>query len=207
MKAFFSVTIVTFIVCTLLVSGCHAIKDKSTGITLPDKANGLPVFGVGARAKGPINVYSVACYGSRSVKGKLAVLSATDNKKEALAMLLSGTKAGPVTFLLNFNFKVRAEKVAASITDSISSRYKGSKDVATLKQMLCDGVSKIGTTSKGTTMQFDCTGSGVKVFLDGKNLGYVSSGGLGAAFSGVYLDDKSVSPALRQSCLDNCCKP
>ena len=194
-------------ICVLFIARTSAIKDKATGINFADKAHGLPVFGVGVRTKGPIKVYSVALYGSKSVKNNLAELSRTADKKEALETLLSGTKKGPATFLLKFNFKVGAEKVASSITDSISSRFSNTKDVAKLKQMLCDGVSEKGTTVKGTTMQFDCSKGGVTAWLDGKNLGYVSSGGLGAAFCEVYLDNKSVSPALRQSCLETCCKP
>lgn len=203
----FSLLALLAAICALLVVGTDAIKDKATGIKFADKANGLPVFGVGVRTKGPIKVYSVAVYGNKAVKKSLAELSATANKKQALDALLGGTKKGPASFLLKFNFKVGAEKVASSITDSISSRFSGSRDVAKLKQILCDGVSAKGSTVKGTTMQFDCSKGGVKVFLDGKNLGYVSSGGLGAAFCGVYLDSKSVSPSLRQSCLDNCCEP
>lgn len=192
---------------SLLVRSSDAVKDKATGIKFPDKANGLPVFGVGVRTKGPIKVYSVACYGHKSMKSALGQLSATEDKKKALDTLLSGTKKGPVTFLLNFKMGVGAEKVSSSIADAISSRYNGAKDVAQLKQILCDGVSEKGSTAKGTTMQFDCTKGGVKVFLDGKNLGSVSSGGLGAAFCGAYLDGKSVSPALRQNCIDSCCGP
>jgi len=194
-------------VCALLLGGSLAITDKATGIKFNDKANGMPVFGVGVRTKGPIKVYSVACYGSNSLKKSLGELSSRADKKKALEQLLMGTKKGPVTFLLKFNFKVGAEKVASSITDSLLSRSSGSGDVGKLKQILCDGVNVKGTTVKGTTMQFDCSKGGVKVLLDGKNLGYISSGGLAGAFAGVYLDEKSVSPALRQSCLDNCCKP
>lgn len=194
-------------ICVIFAGSSDAIKDKATGIKFADRANSLPVFGVGTRTKGPIKVYSVALYSNKNMKKDLAELSATADKKRALEALLSGAKRGPTTFLLKFNFKVGAEKVSSSITDAISSRFSGSKDVAKLKQILCDGVSEKGTTVKGTTMQFDCSKGGVKVFLDGRNLGYVSSSGLGSAFCGVYLDNKSVSPALRQSCLDNCCKP
>lgn len=194
-------------ICALLTGSSFAIKDAATGITFADKANGLPVFGVGVRTKGPIKVYSVACYGPSGLKKSLSALSGSKDKKKALDTLLGGAKKGPVTFLLKFNFKVGAEKVASSITDSIASRFSGAKDVAKLKEMLCDGVSAKGSTVKGTTMQFDCSKGGVKVSLDGKNLGYVSSGGLAGAFAGVYLDGKSVSPALRQSCLDNSCQP
>ncbi len=202
---FFSFLTLLASACALFAGCSNAIKDKATGIKFADKMGGLPVFGVGVRTKGPIKVYSVACYGSSGLKKSLSELSAKSDKKLALETLLSGAKKGPVSFLLNFNFKVGAEKVASSITDSISSRFSGSRDVAKLKQILCDGVSVKGNTAKGTTMQFDCSKGGVKVSLDGKNLGYISSGGLAEAFCGVYLDGKSVSPALRQNCLDNCC--
>ena len=193
--------------CVLFAGKSNAIKDPATGIKFADKSGGLPVFGVGVRSKGPIKVYSVACYGSSTLKKSLSQLSVKSEKKEAQETLLKGAKKGPVTFLLSFNFKVGAEKVASSITDSISSRFSGSNDVAKLKKLLCDGVNVKGSTAKGTTMQFDCSKGGVKVTLDGKNLGHISSGGLAEAFCGVYLDGKSVSPALRQSCLENCCKP
>jgi hypothetical protein len=80
-------------------------------------------------------------------------------------------------------------------------------DVGKLKTLLCDGVGVKGSTVKGTTMQFDCSSGGVKVALDGKHLGTVSSGGFASDFCNVYLDDKAVSRSLRQSCLENCFKP
>jgi hypothetical protein len=189
------------------LSGVAALKDKATGINFAEKVNGLPIFGVGMRAKGPIKVYSVGCYGPKGLKKSLGEISASEDKKKALEVLQKGALKGPVTFLLKFNFKVGAEKVSSSITDAVSSRFNGSKDVGKLKTILCNGVSEKGTTVKGTTMQFDCSSGGMKVLLDGKNLGYISSGGLAKAFCDVYLDNKTVSSSLRQSCLDNCCEP
>jgi hypothetical protein len=196
------------ILCALLSGSCVvAIKDKATGITFAEKVNGLNIFGVGVRTKGPIKVYSVGYYGSKGPKKNLEDLSSSEDKKTALGRLLSGAEKGPSTFLLKFNFKVGAEKVSSSITDAISSRFSGSKDVEKLKTLLCDGVNEKGSTAKGTIMQFDCSSGGVKVSLDGKNLGFIPSGGLAKAFCGVYLDGKTVTPTLRQRCLENCCKP
>lgn len=183
------------------------MKDKATGISFVEKLNGLNIFGVGVRTKGPIKVYSVGCYGPKGVSKSLKELSASDDKKNALQTLQSGASKGPTTFMLKFNFKVNAEKVSSSITDAVASRFSGSKDIGKLKVLLRDGVDVKGSTVKGTTMQFDCSSGGVKVALDGKYLGTVSSGGLASAFCDVYLDDKTVSPSLRQSCLENRCTP
>jgi hypothetical protein len=195
--------LLSVVLCTLLFPhGAAALKDKATGIDFAEKVNGLGIFGVGVRTKGPIKVYSVGAYGSDGAKKSLAGLSG----KNALAALENKAHKGPLTLLLKFNFKVGAEKVSSSITDAISSRFSGSKDVEKLRTILCDGVMKKGATSKGTTMQFECTSGGVKVSLDGSNLGQVQSGGLSKALCSVYLDNKSVSPTLRKSCVENCCE-
>jgi hypothetical protein len=201
--------LVALTACVFLTLACRAdaMKEKATGISFVDKLNGLNIFGVGVRTKGPIKIYSVGCYGPKGVSKSLKELSASDDKKKAIETLQSGASKGPTTFLLKFNFKVNAEKVSSSITDAVASRFSGSMDVGKLKTLLCDGVGVRGSTVKGTTMQFDCSSGGVKVALDGKHLGTVSSGGLAMAFCNVYLDDKTVSPSLRQSCLENCCKP
>ena len=193
--------------CWLLLTGVAAIKDKATGIDFADKHNGMPILGVGVRSKGPIKVYSVGCYGPYGLKKSMAELSASGDKKKALQTLRNGASKGPTTFLLKFNFKVNAEKVSSSLTDAVLARFSASKDIGKLKTLLYDGVSAKGSADKGTKMQFDCSSGGVKVSLDGKHLGTVSNGGLAKAFCDVYLDDKTVSPSLRQNCLDNLCKP
>jgi hypothetical protein len=48
---------------------------------------------------------------------------------------------------------------------------------------------------------------GVDVSVDGTSYGTVESPGLSCAFCDVYLDDKCVSPNLRESILENCCGP
>ena len=98
--------------------------------------------------------------------------------------------------------------MASAIADSVAPRHSGSKqDVDELKDLIFNGVEAKGAAVKGTTFQFDCSKSGVAVAVDGKSQGSVSSSGLSSAFCDVYLDDKCVSPALRASCVENCCAP
>jgi hypothetical protein len=79
--------------------------------------------------------------------------------------------------------------------------------VEELKGLIFDGVSKKGAATKGTTFQFDCSKSGVGVCVDGSKQGSVSSSSLGKSFCNVYLDDATVSPALRSNILDLNCAP
>lgn len=153
-------------------------------------------------------VYSVGMYASSAAKGVLANLSRQADKVKALATLGSSIKSNPPTsFLLKMNFKVGAEKMASAIADSVTPRHKNADEVDALKTLIFDGVSAKGAATKGTTFQFDCASSGIDVSVDGKKQGNVASGGLSTAFCDVYMDDKCVSSALRESCLENCCLP
>lgn len=183
-----------------------AMTDKATGISFPAKKNGLEIFGVGVRKKGPIKIYSVACYGSAAVKETLSSMSRSKEEKEALLALRDGIKSGDASFLLEMSFKVGAAKMASAIAESVAPRHKGSAaDVDELRELIFNGVPEKGAT-KGTTFQFDCKhASGVDVTVNGKNLGSVPSPELAAAFCDVYCDNDCVSPALRASCLENCC--
>lgn len=186
----------------ILAAAVQGMTEKATGIAFKPKLGELEVFGVGVRKKGPIKVYSVGMYGSSDAKDSLSAISASD-KKKALSALQS---ASPASFLLQMNMGVSAEKMASAIADSVAPRYSGdTADVDALKALIFEGVSKKGKATKGTQFCFECSSNGVKVSVDGSDSGTVSSPGLAKSFCGVYLDDKSVSPALRQSCIDNCC--
>ena len=186
----------------ILAATVQGMTDKATGIAFKPKLGELEVFGVGVRKKGPIKVYSVGMYGSSDAKESLSAISASD-KKKALSALQS---ASPASFLLQMNMGVSAEKMASAIADSVAPRYSGdATDVDALKALIFEGVSKKGKATKGTQFCFECSSNGVKVSVDGSAQGTVSSPGLAKSFCGVYLDDKAVSPALRQSCIDNCC--
>ena len=104
------------------------------------------------------------------------------------------------------NFKVGAEKMASAIADSISPRTSSASEVEKLKVLIFEGVSDKGAAVKGTVLKFNCS-DGVEVTVDGKTSGKVASPELAKAFRDVYLDDKCVSPKLRESVLDNCCAP
>jgi hypothetical protein len=187
-----------------------AMTDKATGIAFPPTKNGLEIFGVGVRKKGPIKIYSVGMYCTSVLKDKLADVSqAADTKgKVAFGVLQRGAKENATTFLLHMNFKVGAEKMASAIAKSVAPRHSGSKsDVENLKALIFNGVKAKGEAVKGTTFQFDCSQSGVAVSVDGKSQGQVESTGLSHAFCDVYLDDNCVSPAMRLSCVGNCCAP
>lgn len=196
---------------SLAVASCQAaMTDSATGIDFAPKHNGLELFGVGVRKKGPIKVYSVGMYASAAAREALSNLSRTADKVKALSTLRSTMQSKPsASFLLKMNFKVGAEKMAGAIADSVSPRHDNADDVNALKTLIFNGVSAKdgGAATKGTTFQFDCDASGVGVKVDGNKQGDVPSPALSKAFCNVYLDDKCVSSALRESCLANCCKP
>ena len=120
--------------------------------------------------------------------------------------LLTQLPINLAAFVLKMNFKVGAEKMASAIADSISPRHSSASEVEKLKDLIFEGVSDKGAAVKGTVLQFDCS-DGVEVTVDGKTSGKVTSPELAKAFRDVYLDEKCVSPKLRESILDNCCAP
>jgi hypothetical protein len=183
----------------------------------------LTLLGVGVRKKGPIKVYSVGVYGTPENKDKLrSSLSnnSSSNKDEVLSSLIGNNDdnsggATVLSFVLKMNFKVSAEKMATAIADSVLPRTTSSavdkEAVETLKKLILDGVSKKGAATPGTVLQFDCgmdkndgggNGGVVKVIVDGKEVGMVS--GLSTPFANVFLDREGVSPALRDSIIENC---
>jgi hypothetical protein len=179
------------------------MSDTATGISFASKLNDLSLFGVGVRKKGPIKVYSVGMYSTDSVKENMSTVSKAA-EKEALDKLRDEVKEAPTSFVLKMNFKVGAEKMASAIAESVAPRHSSVSDVGQLKDLIFAGVAEKGAAVKGTVIQFDCD-EGVCVSVDGKDQGKVESPELGKAFCDVYLDDKCVSPPLRQSILDNIC--
>lgn len=197
--------VLKLLLCSLLVVSTVAMKDAATGIPFDSTSKGLSIFGVGVRRKGPIKVYSVGMYGSENVQEELSTLSKSESKgKNAIATLRKGASENPSAFVIKMNFKVGAEKMASAIADSITPRHSSASEVSELKDLIFEGVSEKGAAVKGTVIQFDCS-NGVEVTVDGKGTGKVESPGLAKALCDVYLDDKSVSPKLRESILENCC--
>ena len=183
-----------------------AMKDSATGISFPKVLNGLDICGVGCRKKGPIKVYSVGMYAS-DLKERLSSLSRSS--KSALDTLKAGAGTDtPMSFLLEMNFKVGAEKMASAIAEGVAPRHTGdAKEVEELKDLIFKGVAGKGAATKGTTFQFDCSSSGVDVKVDGKAQGSVGDSKLSSAFCGIYVDENTVSPPLRKNCLENWCLP
>lgn len=139
-------------------------------------------------------------YSGKDAKESIATIP----KSDALSTLSESISTSNVTtFVLKMNFKVGAEKMAAAIAESVNPRASDKAQVETLKKLILDGVAAKGAATPGTTLQFDCSDEGVKVSVDSKEIGVVP--GLKKAFCEVYLDDNCVSPALRNSCVENCC--
>mmetsp|Transcript_7515 Transcript_7515/g.21940 ORF Transcript_7515/g.21940 Transcript_7515/m.21940 type:complete len:206 (-) Transcript_7515:1594-2211(-) len=197
--------IVNLLLCSLLAVSTVAMKDAATGIPFDSNSKGLNIFGVGVRRKGPIKVYSVGMYGTEELKDELSTISRSDKKgKQAIDTLRKGASTSPTAFVLKMNFKVGSEKMAQAIADSVQPRHSSDEEVGQLKDIIFEGVQDKGAAVKGTVIEFDCS-DGVEVTVDGKGRGKVSSPGLAKALCDVYLDDKSVSPKLRESILENCC--
>lgn len=203
------ISVTTMLLVFVGISLAWAMTDPATGIAFAPKKNGLEIFGVGVRKKGPIKVYSVAMYCTSALKDTLTSISRSDSKSEALQALCSGAKdEEECTFLLQMAFKVGGEKMASAISDSVAPRHTGSSaDIESLRKLVSQGIPTDTGASKGTTLQFDCSKSGVAVAVNGKSQGKVESDTLGSAFCDVYLDDSCVSPPLRENCLANCCAP
>lgn len=94
-------------------TAASSTTDLATGISFPASHNGLSLFGVGVRKKGPIKIYSVACYGDASVKEKMSSISKSDGKGKVATETLR-KNVPPASFILKMNFKVGAEKMAVS---------------------------------------------------------------------------------------------
>lgn len=142
-------------------------------------------------------------YSDNEAKDAMSSISKS-NKAGAISSLRSSLKtASGTTFLLQMNFKVGAEKMASAIAESVEPRTSDKGAVETLKKLIVDGIASKGAAVPGTKLQFDCSEDGVKVSVDGKEVGIAP--GLCQAFCDVYLDDNAVSPALRDSCVENCC--
>ena len=148
-------------------------------------------------------VYSVGMYSDNDTKQGIAAIPKSDKNTALSKLCKTITSADKTTFVLKMNFKVGAEKMAAAIAESVNPRASNKKQVETLKKLILDGVAAKGAATPGTTLQFDCSNAGVKVSVDGKEIGTAS--GVQKAFCEVYMDEKCVSPALRNSCVENCC--
>ena len=156
-----------------------------------------------------VQIYSVGMYSNSTSLEEIENLSRSSDKEKALETLRSSVKSiSPTAFLLKMNFKVGAQKMASAIAESVAPRHTGdSSEVENLKQLIFDGISEKGAATKGTTFQFDCSDDKISVSVDGVSRGSVESSELSKAFCDVYLDGNCVSSALRESCLENCCKP
>mmetsp|Transcript_36652 Transcript_36652/g.56299 ORF Transcript_36652/g.56299 Transcript_36652/m.56299 type:complete len:204 (-) Transcript_36652:580-1191(-) len=194
----------TICISLLVLSITNAMTDPATGVTFASKLKDLSIFGVGVRKKGPIKVYSVAMYAPEPLRELLQSFSRTRDKIFLMGIFRNRLLEGNSSFVLKMNMKVGTQKMAQAIADSVLPRYPGpSVYIRDLKGKIMDGFAVKGAATKGSTLQFDC-GEGVNVSIDGVDQGAIDDKDLAKAFCNVFLDDHCVSPALKESILDNC---
>lgn len=191
-----------------LRGGGEVLVDSETKIEFEvNLDNGLSLLGVGVRKKGLMKVYSVGVYSSKDVIGRVSSLSKFD-KSGAIAALrqsIQSSKDTTTTFVLKMAMKVSAEQIAAAIAESVDPRSPDKVAVETLKQLIIAGVATKGAATPGTVLRFDCSYvTGVKVSVDGSEVGVAPV--LSHAFADVFLDENGVTPALRDSIVNNCCE-
>ncbi len=138
-------------------------------------------------------------------EAKAFVSSASkSNRADTLSALRDAVKSTAQTsFVLKMNYKVGAEKMAAAIAESVIPRTSNRAAVDKLKQLILNGVASKGAATPGTVLRFDCSEEGVKVSIDGSEMG--TAPGLRQSFCDVFLDDECVSPAFRNNCVENLC--
>jgi Chalcone isomerase-like len=191
-------------VIAFVVGGADVIEG-STGHKFND-AIGFPssaLLGAGVRVKqiGPVaaKVYAVGLYSSRdsAVKSCKGCKSA----KEVLAKLGDVVQSG--TVVLKMSRDVGAETMASALSEAIKPRM-GGKDINSCESLriLVAGSLPKGC-AKNTILAFACSGGGVGVCVNGQNKGSVSSSTLSKAFMKTYLDEKAVSPSLREKVASN----
>jgi len=161
-------------------------------------------------------------YANETLKESMAERS-SDSSAE---LLQSSTP--PATFLLKMNFKVGSQKMANAIAESVGTRTSTATTTTTtttsqdididididdnnhsslsqLKSLILGGMNE-QPAKKGTEFRFDCTREGIEVAVNGQSQGTIRSPNLAKAFCNVYLDENTVSPTLKSSCLEYCQK-
>jgi hypothetical protein len=86
---------------------------------------------------------------------------------------------------------------------ALSQDMMAQLDISVLESLIVAGVNAIGRQAiKGATFRFDCSKEGVGVSVNGAEQGMATLKGLGSAFVDVFMDINSVSPTLRDSCVN-----
>ena len=168
-----------------------------------DKLSDLTGVGVRVKKIGPIKakVYSTGLYapkGSVINKCKSIKCNSASELAKSKAFEQAFTAAGfEKTIKLKMARTVGAEKMVEAISESVAPRLGGKdpKALATFKSILVDGLKDGGATNN-MVFSFHC-GKKLSIGIDGKHKGDVGSTALANAFVGVYMDSKSVSPALK----------
>ena len=173
------------------------------GTAAVDKFADLAGVGVRVKTIGPVKakVYSAGLYAPKG-----AVVSKCKGIKCDSASSLAKSKDFENVFVkpgfektikLRMARTVGAEKMVDAISDSLSPRLNGKdpKALDRFKEILLDGL-KDGGAKNDMVFSFKC-GKKLSIGINGKHRGDIGSPALANAFTAVYMDSNSVSPALK----------
>ncbi|CAM9908327.1 unnamed protein product, partial [Heterosigma akashiwo] len=186
------------------------VTEPKTGIKFADRFGGLGLAGVGVRVKqiGPLSVkvYGVGMYMDES--SALEEISEYAGGKKADSGFFSRLRKPSIDkkIVLKMARSVGSETMSEALAESIKPRMSGDLPaLSSFQTVLLKGLSEDGSAKKGTELAFDASGGKLNVKINGKSAGDVESSSLCDAFVDTYMDDKGVSPTLRDSIAETLC--
>jgi len=196
-----------FIVCVAVATA--DVVETATKISFKENSGGLELAGVGARYKkiGPVGVkvYGVGAY--FNTKAALKQISEYKSKKSDSKFFSALSNASfEKKIVLKMARTVGSETMAEALAESIRPRM--SEDVEKVDQfqsILLKGLTSDGSAKKGTQFDFLSSFGKFTVAINGKKAGEIYSSSLCNAFIATYLDEKGVSPSLKNSISKTLC--
>lgn len=203
------INILSILLALTALINAAVIKEQSTGLSFNTKDRFSDLVGVGVRVKviGPIKakVYATGIYAPRGqVSSKCKGISCKDSNDLAKSKAFSNAfvkSSFEKNIVLKMARTVGSEKMVDAIADAVKPRMKG-KDSGALEKFQSILLNSLGEDGAKNNMVlgFRTSGKKLSVSINGKHKGDISSSPLCEAFVGVYMDDKSVSPALVSDC-------
>ena len=93
-------------------------------------------------------------------------------------------------YMLKMSYGVGAQKMTSALADALKPRCSDAKSIEAFEACLLKGLPN--GAPKGTKMVFSTGGGGLKVAVNDKAIGTVSSKALAKAFAGIYCDKNAV---------------
>lgn len=94
------------------------------------------------------------------------------------------------TYMLKMSYGVGAQKMTSALADALKPRCSDAKSIEAFEECLLKGLPN--GAPKGTKLVFSTGGSALKVAVNDKAVGTISSKKLASAFANIYCDSKAV---------------